>query len=183
MADDDGYGYCRIAPGHPVHGPYHDLEYGFPVVADAPLFERLVLEISQAGLSWETILRKREGYRRAFAGFRVDAVAAMGEERVAELLADPSIVRNRRKVEATVENGRRLLRIVAEEGSFAAWLDRRHPLPLEEWLRLFRKAFVFTGPEVVREFLVSTGYLPGAHSPSCPVFGKVLALSPPWSRK
>lgn len=179
----DDFPYCRLAPGHPVHGPYHDLEYGFPVEDDDLLFERLVLEISQAGLSWETILKKREGYRRRFASFRIPVVAAFGAAEVESILLDPSVVRNRKKVEAAVENGRRLLRIAREEGSFAAWLDRRRPMPLPDWVRLFRATFVFTGPEVVREFLVSTGHLPGAHGPGCPAYGKVLALSPPWSRK
>lgn len=174
--------YCRFAPGHPVHGPYHDLEYGFPVEDDDLLFERLVLEISQAGLSWETILKKREGYRRRFASFRIPVVAAFGAAEVGSILLDPSVVRNRKKVEAAVENARRLLELSARDGSFSAWLDRHGPLPLPDWVRLFRKTFVFTGPEVVREFLVSTGYLPGAHSPDCPVYGKVLALAPPWSR-
>src|SRR5690606_32462090 len=87
--------YCDYAPGHPLHGPYHDTEYGFPQRDEAVLFERLLLEINQAGLSWGTILAKREGFRRAYHGFDVEAVANYGEADVARLLADPGIIRNR----------------------------------------------------------------------------------------
>jgi DNA-3-methyladenine glycosylase I (EC 3.2.2.20) len=94
--------YCDVAPGHPVHGPYHDNEYGFPLTDEAGLFERLSLEVFQAGLSWEIVLKKREGLRWAFSRFEVDAVAAYDEAEVARLLADPTIIRNRRKIAATI---------------------------------------------------------------------------------
>lgn len=174
-------GYCDVAPGHPYHGPYHDLEYGFPITDDAALFERLVLEINQAGLSWLTILKKRDGFRAAFDGFDIDTVAAYGEAERTRLLADASIIRNRLKVDAVIENARRLVAIRAEHGSFAAWLDAHHPLPKDEWVRLFKRTFRFTGGEIVGEFLMSTGYLPGAHRDSCPVQAAVLAARPPWT--
>src|SRR5262245_33383950 len=90
--------YCRIAPGHPFHGPYHDREYGFPVKDEAALFERLALEMNQAGLSWLTILKKRESFRQAFRGFDPSRVARFGARDRARLLADAGIVRNRAKV-------------------------------------------------------------------------------------
>ena len=90
--------YCLAAPGDPLHGPYHDQEYGFPAEEDAVLFERLVLEINQAGLSWLTVLKKREAFRRAFAGFEIDRVAGFGEADMARLLSDSGIVRNRLKI-------------------------------------------------------------------------------------
>lgn len=173
--------YCDFAPGDPLHKPYHDEEYGFPVAGDAALFERLVLEINQAGLSWATILRKREAFRRAYDGFDVGTVAAYGEADRARLLGDAGIVRNRLKVGAAVENARRLAALRGEFGSFKGWLDRHHPRPKGEWVRLFKQTFVFTGGEIVGEFLLSTGYLPGAHRPSCPVYEKVLAARPPWA--
>lgn len=173
--------YCDVAPRDPLHKPYHDREYGFPVAGDAALFERLVLEINQAGLSWATILRKREAFRRAYGGFEVGAVAAYGEADRARLLADAGIVRNRLKVDAAVENARRVLRLRGEFGSFKGWLDRHHPRPKEEWVRLFKRTFLFTGGEIVGEFLLSTGYLPGAHRPDCPVYEEVLAAGPPWA--
>lgn len=174
--------YCDAAPGHEHHGPYHDHEYGFPLTGDAELLERLALEINQAGLSWLTILKKREGFRRAFDGFDPDRVAAFGDADRARLLADASIVRNRLKVDAVIENARRVVQLRDEHGGFAVWLDAHHPLPREEWVRLFRRTFRFTGGEIVGEFLMSTGYLPGAHHPGCPVDERVVASGPAWLR-
>ena len=173
-------GYCLTAPGHEFHGPYHDGEYGFPTKDDRVLFERLVLEINQAGLSWLLMLKKREGFRRAYDGFDIDLVAAYGEDERARLLADAGIVRNRLKVNAAIENARRLQAIRITHGSFAAWLAAHHPRPKEEWVKLFRKSFTFMGGEVVGEFLMSIGYLPGAHAEDCPVQRRILALRPPW---
>lgn len=172
--------YCDIAPGHPWHGPYHDEEYGFPLRDDDLLFQRLVLEINQAGLSWLTILKKREGFLRAYDGLRVDVVAEYGEAERARLLADAGIVRNRQKVNAAIENARRIRRLREEHGSFAAWIDGHHPRPLVDWVKLFRRTFVFMGPEIVKEFLMSTGWLPGAHRPGCAIGERIQALSPPW---
>ncbi len=174
-------GYCDAA-AHPLHGPYHDHEYGFPTRDERVLFERLCLEINQAGLSWALMLRKREAFRRAYDGFDVERVAAYGDGERARLLADAGIVRNRLKVDAAIENARRILALRRTHGSFAGWLDARHPRTLEEWKRLFKRTFVFTGGQIVNEFLVSTGYLPGAHRESCPVYPRILALAPPWAR-
>lgn len=174
--------YCAIAAGHPVHGPYHDLEYGFPLRDDDALFERLMLEINQAGLSWLTILKKREGFRRAYDSFRVDAVAAYDDADRARLLGDASIIRNRLKVNAAIENARRILALREAHGSFAAWLDHHHPMDRSEWQKLFKTTFLFTGGEIVGEFLLSTGYLPGAHHRQCVVYNRILALEPPWRR-
>ena len=174
-------GYCRVAPGHPFHGPYHDAEYGFPLRADEALFERLVLEINQAGLSWLTILKKRDAFRRAYEGFDIDRLAEYGRRERARLLGDAGIIRNRLKVDAAIENARRLREIRKDHGSFAAWLDAHHPRPLLDWVALFKKTFRFTGGEITREFLLSTGYLPGAHRPSCPIYGVILRLRPPWA--
>jgi DNA-3-methyladenine glycosylase I len=173
--------YCNVAPGHPFHGPYHDLEYGFPILDDAGLFERLTLEINQAGLSWLTILKKRDSFRQAFEGFDVDTVAAYGDAERARLLNDAGIIRNRLKVDAVIENARRIIAIRDEFGSFSAWLDAHHPLTKDEWVKLFKRTFRFTGGEITGEFLMSTGYLPGAHSESCPVHAEVLRRSPPWA--
>jgi DNA-3-methyladenine glycosylase I len=173
-------GYCGAALGHPHHGPYHDQEYGFPIRADDLLFGRLILEINQAGLSWLTILRKKEGFGRAYSQFRVEDVAGYGEDDRQRLLADAGIVRNRLKVDAAIQNARTILDLRKEFGSFAGWLDRHHPRPKEEWVRLFKNTFRFTGGEITGEFLISTGYLPGAHVPECPVFHEIAAHHPPW---
>lgn len=172
--------YCEAAPGHPFHGPYHATEYGFPSDDESVLFERLVLEINQAGLSWLTVLKKRAAFRAAFAGFEVDAVAAFGPDDVARLLADAGIVRNRLKVEAAIANARRIQDLRASHGSFAGWLRAHHPRTKPEWLTLFKRTFRFTGGEIVGEFLMSLGYLPGAHHPGCPVWDGVAAQEPPW---
>ena len=174
--------YCRLAPGHPVHGLYHDTEYGFPSDDEPALFERLVLEINQAGLSWLTILKKRAAFRAAFADFEVDRVAAFGANDIDRLLADSGIIRNRLKLEAAAENARRIQALRQSHGSFAGWLDAHHPRSPQEWTRLFRQTFRFTGGQIVNEFLMSVGYLPGAHEPDCPVFALILALSPAWAR-
>lgn len=175
--------YCAIAPGHPFHGPYHEAEYGFPSRDDAILFERLVLEINQAGLSWLTILKKRQAFLNAFDNFDIDRVAAYGATETERLLGDAGIIRNRLKIEATIANAKRLQEIRREYGSFAMWLDAHHPLPKEAWIKLFRKTFRFTGGEIVNEFLMSLGYLPGAHDPQCPVYAAILKTAPPWNRQ
>ena len=173
--------YCQTAPGHPFHGPYHDTEYGFPVREDAVLFERLALEINQAGLSWLTVLGKRASFFRAFQGFDVATVAAYGEADRARLLADAGIIRNRLKIDAVIENARRVAALSEAHGSFAGWLDAQHPLSREDWVKLFKKTFKFTGGEITGEFLMSTGYLPGAHDETCPIYARTLALHPPWA--
>ncbi|GAA5077953.1 DNA-3-methyladenine glycosylase I [Lysobacter panacisoli] len=181
-------GYCDYAPGHPLHGPYHDGEYGFPSRDEASLFERLVLEINQAGLSWETMLRKRDGFRSAYHGFDVDKVAKYGERDRERLLNDAGIIRNRLKVDAAIHNAKVIQQLRREHGSFAEWLDanvhdesgkRRDKAA---WVKLFKKTFRFTGGEITNEFLMSLGYLPGAHRETCPVYKRILKLGPPWRK-
>jgi DNA-3-methyladenine glycosylase I len=174
--------YCRLAPGHPVHGPYHDTEFGFPANEESVLFERLMLEINQAGLSWLTILNKRAAFRAAYAGFDVDRVAAFGPDDIERLLAYPGIIRNRLKIAAAAENARRIQGLRRSRGSFSDWLEAHHPQPVEAWTQLFRRTFRFTGGQIVGELLISLGYLPGAHEPECPVHARILELSPPWAR-
>jgi DNA-3-methyladenine glycosylase I len=173
--------YCRLAPGHPFHGEYHASEYGFPARDDAVLFERLVLEINQAGLSWLTVLKKRAAFSAAFGGYNLDEVAAFTARDVRRLMADPGIIRNRLKIEAVIENAKRLREIRTTHSSFAAWLDAHHPRSKERWVKLFRETFRFTGGEIVNEFLMSLGYLKGAHVPSCPVHSAIAKLGPPWA--
>ena len=174
--------YCLAAPGNALHGPYHDSEYGFPARDEPVLFERLVLEINQAGLSWATILRKRLAFRAAFAEFNVDRVAEFEAADVERLMSDAGIIRNRLKIAATIDNARRVQELRRSHGSFAGWLDAHHPRPREDWVKLFKKTFRFTGVEIVNEFLMSLGYLPGAHELNCPVHRKIAALDPPWAR-
>ena len=181
---DDGLppdSYCAAAPGHPFHGPYHDTEYGFPTANETALFERLVLEINQAGLSWLTILKKRAGFVAAYNGFDVDTVAGYEDADRARLLDDAGIIRNRLKVDAAIANAATIQRLRASHGSFDSWIAEQHPLSKDEWVAVFKKTFRFTGGEITGEFLMSTGWLPGAHHPACPVHAEVLAQSPPWN--
>lgn len=175
--------YCDISRGHPVHGPHHDTEYGRPVSDDDVLLERIALEIMQAGLSWLIVLKKRAALNAAFRGFDPDAVARFGARDVSRLLGDEGIIRNRRKIEAIIENARRVGELRGQYGSLKGFFDSHHPLRLPEWVKLMRKTFVFMGPEVVNEFMMSTGYLPGAHDKNCPRFREVARLGPAWMRK
>ncbi len=179
--------YCDIAPNHPVHGPYHDDEYGVPTREESALFERLMLEINQAGLSWETILKKREGFRLAYDRFDVDTVAAYGDAARARLLADPGIIRNRLKVDAAIHNAKVILSLRDSHGGFVQWLDAYALLDdalrdIAAWVKLFKTHFRFTGGEIVGEFLMSLGYLPGAHREDCPAYKRIVKLKPVWMR-
>ena len=166
-----------------IHRDYHDYEYGFPINDDNLLFARLVLEINQAGLSWETILKKKDNFFKAFDDFKIDKVARYSEKKKEKLMQDAGIIRNRLKIEAAVYNAKSIIKIQQESGSFKNWLDNHHPKTKEEWVKLFKVTFRFTGGEIVNEFLMSTGYLPGAHSETCLVFKKVMKLKPKWAGK
>jgi DNA-3-methyladenine glycosylase I len=166
-----------------IHQPYHDHQYGFPIHDDNELFCRLVLEINQAGLSWEIILKKEATFRKAYDNFNIKKVAAYTEADRERLIADPGIIRNRLKINAAIENAKTILQLQKEHGSFEKWLELQHPKTKAEWVKLFKKTFRFTGGEIVNEFLMSAGYLPGAHAASCSVYKKVLKAGPLWNRK
>jgi len=172
--------YCDFAIGDEVHGDYHDREYGFPEEDESRLFERLVLEINQAGLNWALILKKRDGFRDAYDGFDIDRVAAYGEQDRARLLDDSRIIRNRLKVNAAIVNAQVIRRMRDSHGGFAAWLRANHPRTKEAWVKLFRQTFKFTGGEITGEFLMSIGYLPSPHREDCPAFLEIAQLKPPW---
>jgi DNA-3-methyladenine glycosylase I len=174
--------YCNSHPEDTFNSTYHDTQYGFPLKDDNLLFERLILEIHQAGLSWITILRKAENFRQAYHNFEIAKVARYGEKEIERLLNDAGIIRNKLKINAAIVNAQRIMQLQKECGSFRNWLDAHHPLTKEEWTKLFKKTFVFTGGEIVNEFLTSTGYLPGAHDEGCPAYRKVASLRPAWMR-
>ena len=178
--------YCEFiqaAGKNSVHKHYHDFEYGFPIHDDNLLFARLVLEINQAGLSWETILKKKDNFFKAFDDFNIEKISRYTEKKKNKLLQDAGIIRNRLKIEATIDNAKRIISIQKEHGSFKNWLDHHHPKTKEEWVKVFRSTFRFTGGEIVNEFLMSTGYLPGAHIESCPVYKKIIRQKPMWNKK
>ncbi len=175
--------YCITHPEDTLNKNYHDTQYGFPLEDDNELFERLILEINQAGLSWITILKKADNFRKAYSKFNIAKIAKYSEEDRARLLGDAGIIRNRLKVNAAIVNAQKVLELKKEHGSFKGWLDAHHPLTKDEWTKLFKKTFVFTGGEIVNEFLMSTGYLPGAHQKDCPIYKEVAAHKPAWMKK
>jgi DNA-3-methyladenine glycosylase I len=187
MADNPS-SYCKaingMKPGdQALHKNYHDHYYGFPISDDDELFCRLVLEINQAGLSWTTILKKEASFRIAYNAFNIKTVATYRQADIDRLLADAGIIRNRLKVNAAIANANTILGLQQEFGSFKNWLNAQHPLSREAWTKLFKNTFRFTGGEIVNEFLVSTGYLPGAHHEGCRVYKKVLQSKPHWYGK
>lgn len=180
--------YCKAiqlmkAGDQALHQDYHDNQYGFPILEDNELFCRLILEINQAGLSWTTILKKQATFRKAYHQFNIKKVAAYGDADVTRLLSDVGIIRNRLKVQAAIENAKTILVLQKEFGSFKNWLDDHHPKTREEWTKLFKKTFRFTGGEIVNEFLMSTGYLPGAHVPECSVYKNWMNAKPSCHKK
>lgn len=180
--------YCKFisslkADEQLVHKIYHDTQYGFPIEDDNELFCRLILEINQAGLSCTTILNKQEAFRNAYHNFDIKKVAAYKDKDVQRLLNDAGIIRNRLKVNAAIENAKTIFALQKEFGSFKKWLAYHHPKTREEWTRLFKSTFKFTGGEIVNEFLVSTGYLQGAHDDGCSVYKKALKAKPKWNEK
>lgn len=176
--------YCEaveLMDENNVHRRYHDLEYGFPIYDDNELFGRLILEINQAGLSWTTILNKQDNFRKAYDGYDIKTVAAYTDADINRLLNDAGIIRNRLKVNAAIYNANVVVALQQEYGSFKQWLDHHHPKTKAEWMKLFKKTFKFTGGEIVNEFLMSTGYLQGAHTADCSIYQKVLQSQPAWA--
>lgn len=159
---------------------YHDEQYGFPIHNDNELFGRFILEINQAGLSWTTILRKQHNFRKAFDGFDIEKIANYGDADRTRLLMNTGIIRNKLKIDAVIFNAQVITVLQKEFGSFENWLNSNSPLTKDEWVKLFKKHFKFVGGEIVNEFLVSVGYLKGAHKKDCPIYGKILDTNPKW---
>lgn len=179
--------YCNLIVYLPenrkaLHKAYHDHQYGFPIHDDNELFARLILEINQAGLSWETILKKQDTFRKAYDDFDLKKVAAYNESDRARLMNDPGIIRNRLKINAAIENAKTILSLQKEFGSFEEWIKMNHPKCKDEWVKLFKKTFRFTGGEIVNEFLMSIGVLSGAHDQSCIIYKQILQAKPLWAK-
>jgi DNA-3-methyladenine glycosylase I len=193
VAGPDGRRRCWWPGGDPLYLAYHDEEWGRPVADDRLLFEKICLEGFQAGLSWITILRKRENFRRAFAGFDVEALARFGEAEIDRLLADAGIVRHRGKIDAVVNNARRALELREEAGALAAFVWRYAPEPdarpapadrrmipatMPEALALSkdlrRRGWAFVGPTTLYSFMQAMG-LVNDHLEGCCCRGAVEA--------
>lgn len=175
--------YVKEENAHPLHKAYHNQLYGFPIQNDDELFGRLILEINQAGLNWLTILKKAENFQQAYDHFSIEKVATYGEKERERLLNDAGIIRNKLKVNAAIHNAQAIVDLQKEFGSFKAWLDQHQPLELKEWVKLFKKHFKFVGGEICNEFLMSCGYLSGAHEENCPVYAKIKKQNPAWMQQ
>lgn len=175
--------YCQAVRNNSlsvIHRIYHDKDYGFPALSDQELFGKMLLEINQAGLSWQTILNKKESIKAAYWHFDIHKVAAMTQSQIEELLQNPGIIRMRRKIEAAIYNAKVIQDLQDQHGSFMEWLNLHHPMKEEEWAKLFKKTFRFMGKEITKEFLMSTGYLKGAHDDDCPIQLEIIKKKPKW---
>ncbi|MDG1509372.1 MAG: DNA-3-methyladenine glycosylase I [Flavobacteriaceae bacterium] len=182
MAEYNSYcKYTRNLDEKNAHRIYHDTQYGFPIDSDNELFGRLLLEINQAGLSWNTVLNKQENFRKAYSNFTIKTIAKYDDKERTRLLNDADIIRNKLKIDAAIYNAVVIINIQNEVGSFKAWLNNHHPKTKNEWVKLFRKTFKFTGGEITNEFLMSTGYLKGSHDKSCPIYKDILKKNPKWN--
>jgi len=172
--------YVKNLSDDNVHKYYHDNEYGFPLFTDNELFGRLTIEIFQAGLNWTIILNKKKNFENAFEGFNIDIVANYGEDDFERLMNDKGIIRNKLKINAAIYNAKAVLKIQNEYKTFNDWLLLHKNNNLEEWIKLFKKNFKFTGKEITREFLTSTGNIKGAHIEDCEIYGIIKRLKPNW---
>lgn len=178
IAGEDGRNRCKWCVGDPLYERYHDEEWGRPVDHDIRLFEKICLEGFQAGLSWITILRKRESFREAFAGFDFEQVAGFNTKKVEELMQDAAIVRNRAKIEATINNARRCIEVIEEQGSLSAYVWAYEPNPATrpaalDWDTLVtmttsseakamskdlkKRGWSFVGPKTIYAFMQAMG--------------------------
>lgn len=166
--------YVKNLPEDNIHRVYHDTQYGFKIDSDNELFGRFILEINQAGLSWVTILNKQDNFRTAFSNFDIKKIADYGKSDISRLLANSGIVRNKLKINAVIFNARKIVELQKEYGSFKSWLKIKNDsnLNLTNWVALFKENFKFTGNEITKEFLTSTGYIKGAHIETCPILDK-----------
>ena len=166
--------YVKTLPDDNIHRVYHDTQYGLKIDSDNELFGRLILEINQAGLSWTTILNKQDNFRTAFSNFDIKKIADYGKSDISRLLANSGIVRNKLKINAVIFNARKIVELQKKYGSFKSWLKIKNDsnLNLNNWVALFKENFKFTGNEITKEFLTSTGYIKGAHIETCPILDK-----------
>jgi DNA-3-methyladenine glycosylase I len=190
---DDGVARCPWGASAPDYVPYHDREWGFPVDDDCLLFEKLCLEGFQAGLSWLTILRRREGFRAAFHGFDIPTVAAMDQRDVAALLRNEDIIRHRGKIESTINNAGRALDLAGEFGSLGAFFWSFEPDPAVRVIdtttpesaamakELKRRGFTFVGPTTAYAFMQAMGIV-NDHLVQCAVYGRVEAAREAFAR-
>ena len=187
VVGSDGRCRCAWVTAAPDFQRYHDTEWGFPVKEDRHLFEKVCLEAFQCGLSWRTVLEKRENFRRAFCDFHIESVAAFGPVQIERMLTDSGLIRNRRKIEAAIHNARCAQDMIKEEGSLAAFFWRfEEPTNVEPATRttsprshalskaLKSRGWKFVGPTTCYAFMQAMG-LVNDHHPDCAVRGQVVS--------
>jgi len=139
---------------------------------DNELFGRLIMEINQAGLSWNTILQKYDGLKEAYSNFNIEQIASYNEENISNLMTNKNIIRHELKIRSIVYNAHQILGIQKEFGTFKNWILLQNQISIENWVKLFKKNFKFVGKEIVNEFLTSNGIIEGAHDKTCPLYTK-----------
>lgn len=159
--------YARNLPENNVHRLFHDKEHGRMPESDNEIFGRLILEMNQAGLSWDCVLKKYDNFRIAYHNFEVQRIANYSEKDIERILSDKGVIRHRKKIEAAIYNAKQILALQDEFGSFREWINAKKGLNLDEWVREFKKRFKFVGKESVNELLMGLNILPGAHDKEC----------------
>ena len=172
----EDHSYCKFVAkldDDNLHKIYHDTKYGFAVNGDNRIIWQINFRNKSSWSFLDNYTKKENNFRKAYANFNIKVVAKFNEKDIQRLLNDPGIIRNKLKVNAAIHNANAILTIQENFGSFKQWLDFNHPMSKAEWVKLFKKTFKFTGGEITNEFLMSIGYLDGAHVPSCPIFKKI----------
>ncbi len=165
--------FCRSQSEGSIHRWYHDEVYGRMSKTDDELFGRLIMEINQAGLSWEIVLNKYAEIEKAYADFSITKIAAFKDKDILALKSNPKVIRHELKIKSIVYNAQQILCIQKEFGTFGNWISKNQQNSIENWTGIFKKNFKFVGKEIVSEFLMSNGMIPGAHDNDCPVYQKL----------
>ena len=172
--------HCQKLPLDNIHRMHHDTVYGLAIMDENELFGRLLLEINQAGLSWDTILKKEDNFRMAYSNFDILKIANYTEKDKECLMQDVGIIRNRLKINAAIVNAQRIIELQNEFGSFFEWIKIQKADDIQSWVKFFKKEFKFVGGEIVNEFLMSIGRIEGAHSPECYQYKKYVTERKKW---
>lgn len=172
--------HCQKLPLDNIHRVHHDTVYGLALKDENELFGRMLMEINQAGLSWDTILKKEDNFRNAYSNFDIQKIARYAEKDIDRLLNDAGIIRNRLKIHAAIYNAKHILKIQKEYGSLFLWIKKQEAADTKEWVKLFKKEFKFVGGEIVHEFLMSIGRIEGAHAPECNRYKQYVTERKKW---
>ena len=165
--------FCRKQDDQSIHRWYHDEVYGQMSKNDDELFGRLIMEINQAGLSWGIVLNKYPDLKKAYANFSIAKIAAFKDKDILALKNNPRVIRHELKIRSIIYNAQQILSIQKEFGTFENWISQNQQNSIENWTSIFKKKFKFVGKEIVSEFLMSNGMIPGAHNEDCPVYLKL----------